>query len=128
MTGLIYSIIKFNTEFLMRVVAILIGINSKITYDNYNGLSRAYYISLCLIIVWPFCIYLCGIKREDVNIVQVVIQHLDQAENQVRKEVSMLEVIKLFEESRKTNRTVDNDFELMAAAQREARKISVQNE
>jgi hypothetical protein len=73
MTGLIYSIIKFNTEFLMRVVAILIGISCNITYDNYRGLSRAYYISLCLIVIWPVCVYLCNINREDVNIVQVVI-------------------------------------------------------
>lgn len=46
MVGLLNSILKFNTEVVMRLMSLLFVYNSDITYEDYDGLASKIYSSV----------------------------------------------------------------------------------
>jgi hypothetical protein len=78
MTGIMQSIIVFNSEFLMRLVGVLYQVRLDFTILDYAGYWKVYaWSSINVLIVSVIALYFCNISREDTHDLQVMINDLD---------------------------------------------------
>lgn len=77
MIGLAMSIIKFNSEVLGRVWAALLNLAFDVNLDDFSNLWKMYMVQAGLLII-PFFFYKLVVKRKDVELVQVMVQHNDR--------------------------------------------------